>query len=305
MTELEKYRKNIEKAREAYNNGNLKESITLFEEATEDVADENDLLDLGLLHMENGNFPRAYDLISSVIEDFPNHPRGYYCLGYIYEEKEEFKNSLINYKKAYELEKRSSKYCFSLARIYDELGLDKEAEEYYQKTIQLSKNDYWANLNLGSLYERNNVLDKALNYTLEAYKIDSKKEMVNYNLGVIYARLEKYDLAMKHYLDEIKLENGYNLAYFNIGILYKDIYKDYENSKYYYLKGIQNNQESLSLWYNLGCVYALEENFDDAYQCMLYVALKYKDIFETIEKDNELEKFRKSEYYQKLKDEIR
>ena len=26
MTELEKYRKNIEKAREAYNNGNLKES---------------------------------------------------------------------------------------------------------------------------------------------------------------------------------------------------------------------------------------------------------------------------------------
>ena len=55
-----------------------------------------------------------------------------------------------------------------------------------------------------------------------------------------------------------------------------------ENSKYYYLKGIQNNQESLSLWYNLGCVYALEENFDDAYQCMLYVALKYKDIFETI-----------------------
>ena len=85
MNELEEYRLKIEKAREAYYNGNLQMSIRLFEEAMEEVADENDVLDLGLLYMESGDFLRAKELIDSIIERFSSHPRVYYCLGYILE----------------------------------------------------------------------------------------------------------------------------------------------------------------------------------------------------------------------------
>ena len=305
MKELEEYRLKIEKAREAYYSGNLQMSIRLFEEAMGEVADENDVLDLGLLYMESGDFLRAEELIKSIIDRFSDHPRGYYCLGYVLEEIEEFDKALENYKKAYSLDRKSGKYCFALARMYDQVGKDNDAINLYIESNKLLNGDFWSCLNLGSLYERNNLLKEALEKTQEAYSIDPSKEMVNYNLGVIYSRMGENEKAVHHYLEEIKNKKSYNLAYFNLGILYKDIYNDYENAKYYYLRGIQKDQDNISLWYNLGCVYALEEKYEDAYRCLLYSCMKNDKVFDSILRDKELDDFVKSEYYEKLIKELK
>lgn len=298
------YYSDIEGARKAYKNGDLLLAIELFENATNDIALEDDILDLGLLYMENGEFEKAYQTIIGVISDLPDHSRGYYCLGYIFEEIADNEKALENYHKAFELEKGNQKYAFSLARLYDDLNCFEKAIEYYRISISLKKDDFWSCLNLGSLYERTNELDIALEYTLKAYTINPKKEMVNYNLGVIYARKEEYELALRHYLEEVDNKDCYPLTYFNLGILYKDIYKDFIKAKYYYLKGIQIDSDNVSLWYNLGCLYACLNNYDDAYQCFLLSCMKNKKVLETLKADNELIEFRKTSKYEKLINEV-
>ena len=298
--EYSDYKNLILKAREAYNSGDITKAIGLFEEAMEEFCDVDDALDLGLIYSENKQFYDAKKLIEGVIrEEDEEYARSYYCLGYILDENDMFDEALVNYKKAYSIEPLS-KYAFAIARMLDEKN-DKEAIKYYLIAHKEMKDDYWVNLNIGSWYERNAKYEEALRYTLKAHAIDSKKEMVNYNLGVIYSRLEKFDLALKYYLEELKVKKPYELIYYNLGVLYKDIYKDYENSKYYYLKGISKNKDNLNLWYNLGCLNAIYNNYIDAYQCFLYVKLKKIDVISWIDKDNELIEFRESNEYLMLK----
>lgn len=304
MKVSEEYYQNIENARRAYKDGNLSYAIELFEFAMSEIADENDMLDLGILYMENNETSKSLALINNVIDEFPRHARGYYCMGYVLEELDKKEEALNYYKNAYKLEKNSSKYSLAVARMYDEINNLSEAIKYYEITICLDKNNYWAHLNLGSLYERENKLDLALEYTLKAYEIDSNMPMVNYNLGVIYYRTNKYDLSLKHYMAETKVEGCYKLVYYNIGILYKDVFKDYEKAKYYYLKGLYLDKEDISLWYNLGCLYALLKDYNNAYQCLLFVCLKKKKSFSWIEEDGELIEFRKTPQYKKLRNEV-
>ena len=299
--EYEDYKKKIIDARRAYNSGDINASISLFEEAMEEFCDVDDALDLGLIYSEAKRFNDAKRLIEGLIkEEEEDYARSFYCLGYILDENNEYSEALLNYKKAYSIDP-IAKYAFAIAIMLDEMN-DKEAIKYYLVASKDMKNDYWVNLNIGSWYERHSKYDEALKYTLKAYNISNNKEMVNYNLGVIYSRLEKYDLSLKHYLDEIKCDRPYELVYYNLGVLYKDVYKDYENSKYYYLKGISKNKENLNLWYNLGCLNAIYKNYLDAYQCFLYVKLKKVDVVSWIEKDSELADFRESKEYELLKE---
>ena len=300
--EYKEYQEKIKEARGVYNSGNIAKAIELFELAMEEFCDVDDALDLGLIYSENKQFVDAKRLIEGVIREEDNeYDRSYYCLGYIFDENGMYEEALINYKKAYSINK-NSKYAFAIARMLDEVE-DKSAIDYYLIALSGMNDDYWVNLNVGSWYERNAEYDKALEFTLKAYTISQTSDMVNYNLGVIYSRLEQYDKSLHHYLKELECKKPYELVYYNLGILYKDIYKDYDNSKYYYLKGIQNNKDNLNLWYNLGCLNAIYNNYKDAYQCFLYVKLKKKEVVSWIEKDPELVYFIKSEEFEKLKNE--
>ena len=124
--------------------------------------------------------------------------------------------------------------------------------------------------------------------------------MVNFNLGVVYEKMKQYDRALKHYLKELTSEKPYNFTYFNLGILYKDGFKDYENAKLSYLKGLEENQDQYLIWYNLGCLYALMDDYDNAYDCFVFVFYKDRHLFNYIKTDNELNEFRNSLQYQKI-----
>lgn len=301
MEAPKEYYQRIKKARETYKNGDLLQAIRLFEDATSEIADEDDMLDLGILYLENNEIDKSQMIINDVINTFPKHSRGYYCMGYVLEEISAYEKALVYYEKAYKLEKNNFKYAFALGKMYDEIGKKHEAKKCYKIAISLKEDDFYSNLNLGSLYEKEGKLKLALEYSKRAYEIDPEKAIVNYNLGVVYSRLSKYDLALEHYLNEIKLQDCYTFAYYNLGLLYKDVYKDYEKAKYYYLKGLYFAKEDVSLWYNLGCLYALLNDYENAYQCLLMVCLKRNDSLSWIESDSELMEFRKTKLYEKLR----
>lgn len=311
------YSGKIYKAREYGSNQEWDKAIECYEEAFKTTIDSYDMLDLAICYLENNDKYKALETIDFVIKLDPNDSKAYYYKGlyydYLNESDEALKWFLVSELK---LDKNdfsddSIDLYFKIGLIYDELSdetsdlhkqneLIDKAKEYYYKSLDLDEYHYFANLNLGSIYEKENVLDKALMHSLKAYDTNTEESYVCYNLGVIYSKLNNIDLSLKYYLEETERDEPYPYVYYNLGIIYKDL-KEYNKSKQYYLEGLKHLKNDASLWYNLGCVHALNNDYDNAYDCLSASILLNKKIINYLEEDVELNDFIKSDKYEKLK----
>lgn len=280
-----KYLELIQEARESGSRENWLRAIALYEEAFEIAIDIDDYLDYGLAHLQIGDKVRAEDIIQNALLENEDNPNCYYIYGMFYEETNQIDKAIQMLEKANELI-LSADYLFDLARLYDEVDKEK-AIITYQKALKLDPNHYWANLNLGCLYEEMQENETALIYLLQAKNIDENGPMLNYNLGVVYAKVKQYDKAIECYQKAI--DDSSDLACFNIAILYKDYYKDYKMSKYYYLEAIKRNKNDYRFWYNLGCLYAIIDDYSNAIECLKYAAYLEPKVTRYISQDPELQ----------------
>lgn len=293
----------IENARKARAKGNFREAIKYYQEAFTKKIIIKDLVDYGLVHLDNNQPIQAIEVFNEVVEVFPDLPHIYYYLGLAHEIIGKKDEAIKYYHTAVAKDPSFADAYFSLALLADESDNEDLAIHYYKKTLLYNPHHFWANLNLGSFYEKRNQLDLALAHTRQAYRIDPKQKMVSYNLGVIYGKQKKFAEAKKYYLEEIE-KDGYILAYLNIALIYKDIYRDYESARYYYLAGISKDKDNAVLWYNLACVYLLSNDYENCYSCLLYAIMRDPSLKEFMLEDEELTDFIKSPYYEKLMKEI-
>ena len=305
-----KYNKLIEDAKSNFRQEKLKEAIEIYEEAFKIKTILKDYIMYGCILIDNNELSKAENIFKELSEQFSFYEI-YYSLGVIYERTGRKYDAFNQYLKVVEIEPNFDPAHFALAYMYDEKSEDlKEniagentikAVEHYENVLRLDENNFWANINLGSIYERNELNETALKYFLKAYSIDKTKTMVCYNLGVVYYKLKQYEEALRYYLEELNHEEPFTSTYYNLGILYKDGFKDYEKSKLYYLKSLEINKEDYNVWYNLGCVHAINKDYQKAYDCFKYIYYKNKKYLNYLETDSELEDFRKTEYYDILK----
>lgn len=302
-----RYNELIERAQYFGNNANWDKCIEYYNKAFEIMIKVDDLLDLSIVYLQVDNSFLALKGIDSVINLLPDNFKGYYYKGLYYEHLNDDANALTYYLKSLELEKNIAEIYFKIARIYDDLSDNENKEEnitlaisYYNKALELDSNHYYANLNLGSIYERQNQLDKALHYTLISYQANKEEKMASYNLGVIYSKLNDFDKAIKCYSEEVTKKDFYPYAYYNLGIIYKEQIKDYNKAKEYYLKGLEYLPKDPSLWYNLGCVHVLNNDFKNAYDCFYCAIIINNKILKYLKEDSEIVEFINSDYYQLL-----
>ena len=313
-------RKIIEKASIHYDKGELDEACRLYEEAFNYYVAVSDVLEYAMIKLEQGDNEKALELVNGVIELHPDDFRGYYFKGVYHEFRNEDEEALTQFLKAEELiakedlGKDEALLYFKIGRTYDDLSdkykdkkdeYIKRAKDYYRKTLELDNEFYYANLNLGSIYEKENMLDDALKLMLLANKTEPDEKMSAYNLGVIYAKLGDYDNAIKYYKEEISKEDFYPFAYYNLGIIYKDVYKDYVKAKEYYIDGLKYLKDNASLWYNLGCVYVLLNDFTNATDCFYYAISLKNDIFDYMVDDKEISTYVINKEYNILQNRIK
>lgn len=313
-------RKIIEKAGIYYDQGNLEEAAKTYEEAFNYFATVGDILEYAMIKMEQGDKDKALELIDNVIEADGNDFRPYYFKGVFYEYHDDDEEALKYFIKAKDLLKKEEMgtdeaiIYFKIGRIYDDLSdkyQDKKevylenAKEYYNEALKINPHLYYANLNLGSIYEKENVLDKALELMKRAHEDEKNEKMSAYNLGVIYAKLKDYDKAIKYYEEEITKKDFYPYAYYNLGILYKDVYSDYNKAKECYIEGLKYLKDNASLWYNLGCIYTLLNDFKNATDCFYYSISLKPEIMEYMEEDSEINPYVINREYQVLKNKFK
>jgi len=297
---MEKYNKLIAEAKQAYRLKKHDKAVRLYEEAFKEMIIVEDLIDLGLLYLDNKTPVKAKEAFKAIIDVFPDSPQGHYGLGLAYEQLGKKDYAEESYLKAIKVDYTFAQAYFNIALIADDNNDEQKTYDYYKKTLLYNPEHFWANLNLGSLYEKNNYLDLALTHTLKAYKINPKEKMVTFNLGVIYGKLGNFEKAVKYYKEELKKPKCYFMTHLNIALIYKDIYGDLTNSRQFLLEGISRFKDNTTLWYNLGCVYALMKDYENAKNCLFYAVIKNPDLFNTVNEDEELIAFRDTDYYHEL-----
>lgn len=296
------------------------ESKNKFEEAKEkylkafDITNNiSDVVSYTSLLVKQKNYDEAIKILKGIIVQEKSQTNNklignlYRNVGIIYGIKGEQNKVIDNLEKSIINGDHSADCYYLCACAYDiqTPAFDsrdcKKAIEYYKKSIQADEDYYSSYLELGTIYERNSMYEQALNCFLKAYNLDEGKNTnICYNLGVVYASLNKPLIAIKYYKKEIELGNPFHFTYYNLGLIYKNFYKNYDEAKKWYLKAIEHDKNDMESWYNLGCLYAIINDYKNAKDCFLYVKCHNFDYFYGMRQDTELKEFLKSAEYKEL-----
>jgi tetratricopeptide (TPR) repeat protein len=143
-------------------------------------------LNLGDLHLQEGNNDLAYESMVKAISANPNSAEAFYCLAYMEQEKENFVGAI----------------------------------KFFELALKLNSNDAGAFNNLANCYDRLNKTNEAIKNYTQAISIDSKYIAAYYNRGNAYSKIAEDKLALKDLTKAIELDKKFYQAYYNRGSAY-------------------------------------------------------------------------------------
>jgi len=144
-------------------------------------------------------------------------------------------------------------YCYALARVLEEKGQFKNAGLHYRKSFQLDPNNPEPRTNYGILLLKNYQLyEKANEQFKMALKIDPFYKQAYLNLGTNTTNnLKKPAIAESYFLKAIELDSGYSDAYYQLGDYYL-ILKKYKQAKNFFSKSIEFDSLNSNAYFQLG-----------------------------------------------------
>ena len=151
----------------------------------------NAQLNLGNLHLQQGNSDLAYESMAKAIKANPNSSEAFFCLAYMEQERENFI----------------------------------EAINFFESALKIKPEDVGALNNLGNCYDRLNKSSDSIEIYSRAIALDSEYIAAYYNRGNAYSKIAKDELALKDLTLAIDLDNNFYQAYYNRGSVYKRLGK--------------------------------------------------------------------------------
>ena len=133
----------IVKAYTHQKNGQLSQAIQSWnallnqKSITQDLA-ANTHLNLGNLHLQQGNTDLAYESMAKAIKANPNSSEAFFCLAYMEQEKENFNEAIDFFKSALKLKPDDVGALNNLGNCYDRLNNSKDSIQTYSCLLYTS-----------------------------------------------------------------------------------------------------------------------------------------------------------------------
>ena len=165
--------------------------------------------------------------------------------------------------------------------------MNDKAAENYEKAISLSPDkteyskeyaEFIASINKASDIQTNNVdgavseggikeISLSMDSAKEAEASDAEENKNLIALGDANFKKDNFDEAVKNYQDALKLNPSDEVTLLKIGNIYYNAKQDNKNAINFYKKAIVVNPNYTDGWFNLGLVYANENNNGKAKEC--------------------------------------
>ena len=185
------------------------------------------------IHLQKGEFKKALKILEDLIKNGNKNITIFFHLGKIYFALNDYKKSIIYFRKCNQIQPNSPKVLYNLALVFQGLGKINEAEKLFNKLININPNDirsYYGlfNLSINNITEK---YKKKLKDLSNSGKINLfEKTLINF----IFSKLKKKE---KKFKEEIKfLDLSHKLCFqsnynYNIqsNLYYKKIIKNHFN----------------------------------------------------------------------------
>ena len=164
-------------------------------------SSEDAVTTLALLYNEEGDTGRALNILQAVPEA-DRTPRIDSVLGYTYEQKKDYADSIAAYRKAVDLDGDDLDAVRGLAENLLNDNQTDAALEQYKKIVAADPQDAQTLLHMAEIYRRDGQFDKALDTLSKAQAIAPDSMEIEYNRAVVEEAVGKFDDAAKQ-LEEL------------------------------------------------------------------------------------------------------
>jgi superkiller protein 3 len=150
----------------------LREHLETFNATVSESAEDHNRKGAELL--AEGNYDAAAIEFKKAITIDPKFSDGYYNLGKVYSQLENYHEAEKYYSEAIELSPDNHRYHYNLAIVYSKMGLLEESEKEYLFAIDIDPYYDKAHNNLGALYVSMGRLEEALSEFEKAFELNPK-----------------------------------------------------------------------------------------------------------------------------------
>jgi len=171
---------------------------------------------------KNHRILEAEKLTKELIEENPNIAFLYNLLGLIFVQQQKFNDALTCYKKGIKADPNFSMIYNNLGLLYFHQKNDKiKAEEYYKKSISLDQKIPEPYNNLASIYKSLDKFDEAITYYKKAIEINPNFVTSYHNLGTIYVSLGNFTEAKNKFEKALEIDPNYSVSHRTLSRLIK------------------------------------------------------------------------------------
>lgn len=148
------------------------------------------------------------------------------------------KKSIIEYTKAYELNRFSVHNNYQLGNVLARVGNIEEAIQFYKKALRAHPGYDEIYFNLGVMYSKIKLWDKAIENYKTSLIINPFNINIYVNLGHVYIEKEMLDEGLEIYNKALEIDPCNKEIYNNLGYIYSKM-KKWEKAKNCYRKALQ------------------------------------------------------------------
>ncbi|MEG8098786.1 tetratricopeptide repeat protein [Candidatus Liberibacter brunswickensis] len=228
--------------------------------------------------------------LTSVIHSHPSDPEGYNVRGVVYGMNGDFKNALIDFQSALDLNPRYYKVYANRALIRYKMGDVSDAIKDYEAALKINPNYYIAYVGLGDIYrdERYSDLQKAFECFNRAIKLETYDERAWYGRALVYQMRGEHEKAIEDFSKAISLSSTVADYYNGRGVSYL-VVKNYDRASDDFKFAIYLDPKKASFWFNAGVVDEIQHSYESAinyYEKALSVDSKYYKAIDGISRVN-------------------
>ena len=257
-------------------------------------------IETALSFHEKGNFSKAFDIYTSILDKDSNNFQVLNLMGLLYQQLNNDHAALATFEKALIVQSnyfltyynagasalKIGEYAKALKYLnisislnpqdnnaytnkgiaLHKLGQMQESLNSYEKSIQLKADISSAHFNLACLL-RDMTSDKAINQSIQSFQTSISINPADYasyiNLGNVMSTRKKFDLAISLFKYSIAINSNIADAYFNLGTT-QFLAKRYSESSESLKLALKINPSACGYWNNLGNAYKELSQFNDA-----------------------------------------
>lgn len=218
------------------------------------------------IFMNNEYLERSKLLFQNIEEESAKKREAlnYFYLGLQYFNIGDYKNSILNYTQAINLDNNNFKAYSNRGFAYYNLNeLDKAISDY-NEALKIKPDDFLTYNNRGMVYNRKGGHDKAIEDYNKAIEINPDFALTYNNISLAFYLKKDFDKALEYVEKAINIDSYFSEAYSTMAMIY-DEKKEYDKAMLNYNKALEFDKKNLDgIYTNIATLYMKQENINEA-----------------------------------------